>query len=131
MPSTMNSTLRPIPEPFSPTWFGKHCKRGPYCAFVSKQLADVYASIDQLDDLNAAEVSLRSAQGAIVQFITIIVTPCSNTDLRNQCMEDKIQLKVTLRNLVGKAIPFSTMACMLHDIIRVHNKKYEQTAGIH
>ena len=124
MPSTMNSTSPTIPRAFSPTWFGKHCKRGPYFAYESKQLADMYESIEQLNELNAAEVSLRSAQGAVVQIITIIVTPCPNTDLRNQCVEDKIELKVTLRSLARKAIPFSYMACMLHDIINEADVSY-------
>ena len=77
----------------------------------------MFDAVDQVHQLSAAENSLLAAQFAVVQIITIIVTPCTNTDPRNQSMEDKIQLKATLRNLARSAIPFSGMACMLHDII--------------
>ena len=48
-----------IPRAFSPTWFSRNCKRGPYRVNEAKQLAELYESIDQLHELNVAEHYLR------------------------------------------------------------------------
>ena len=52
---------------------------------------------------------------SLTSTIATIETPCRNTDSRTQTLSDKVALKAVLLGLAQLAIPFSTMACVLHD----------------
>ena len=102
---------------FSPRWISRHYRRGPYSEHDYVLLEDLDSAIQQVQKLTAADNFLLTAKHAMVEIIMTIVTPCANTDPRTQSLRDKVQLKASLLNLARQAIPFPTLACMLHESI--------------